>query len=408
MFDHHPIRFLLLPAAALILGSAVGEIHAQRPGRSNQAAAIEVLVRQMDTNKNGYIDPNEMKGLARKYAERSGLDLRRSQQISKVVEAVRTKGKNPKGATKKSKTDRKVPGFAVDPPERVGVSDFSPSGEERMTVEMMKRKFSASVMSQVERTMSRNDKNKSGMLEGDEIARSRWSNPTWQESDTNKDGKLTRLELAYRYKNREDAAKKKIAVPPTSKTRTFSNSSSSNRSGRFSSGRSGRSQSTTRSSGRSSNPRSSSTRSTSSANRRGFNSGNDAYKRYAEGLLKGYDKDKDGRLSKKELKEMRRPPKNADKNKDGYVDKAELIASVEERSGVKKSGSNASADKLRRPTNKAYNQSDTVFGGKDLNNDRQLQMAEFSDKWNAEVVKEFNEKDSNGDGVITENEWKSS
>jgi Ca2+-binding EF-hand superfamily protein len=63
--------------------------------------------------------------------------------------------------------------------------------------------------------------------------------------------------------------------------------------------------------------------------------GGDAYKRYAEGLIKSYDKNKDGLLSKEELKNMRSPPKDADKNLDGYVDKHELIDSVMNRSGKK-------------------------------------------------------------------------
>ena len=402
------VRKLVLISICLFVVNATPDLNAQRnkqAARTQQTAAIDALIRQMDGNKNGYIDPTEMKGLAKKYAERSGLDLRRSHQISKVVEAVRTKGKNSK-TTKKTKTDRKVPDFSVEPPERLGVPDFSPSGEERMTVDMMKRKFSSSVMSQVEKTLSRNDKNKSGILESDEIARSRWSNPTWQESDTNKDGKLTRLELAYRYKGREDAAKESAARRAASRAKKTTTTKSSQRDKYISS----RTRSLSGRTSRSSSERSSSSKSTSSSSRsrRGFNSGSDAYKRYAEGLLKSYDKDKDGRLNKTELKDMRRPPKNADKNRDGYVDKSELIASVEERSGVKKSGDskkNSSAEKLRRNTSEAYNQDDSIFGGKDLNNDRQLQMREFSEEWNDEIVKEFEEKDLNGDGVITEAEW---
>ena len=56
--------------------------------------------------------------------------------------------------------------------------------------------------------------------------------------------------------------------------------------------------------------------------------GQDAYERYAEGLLKTYDKNKDGYLNKSEIEEMRRPPKNADKNRDGRVSREELIESL--------------------------------------------------------------------------------
>jgi len=288
----------------------------------------------------------------------------------------------------------------VEVPEQVGVRDFSPSGEERMSLEMMKRRFSASVMAQVERTMSRNDKNKSGLLESDEIARSRWSNPTWQESDRDQDGKLSQLELAYRYEDREEAARKKLEARRSTGNRATSNRSTTNR-GRIVSSR-------TRPRNYAS-ARASRTDSETSNERTGFNSGSDsAYLRYAEGLMKSYDKDKDGRLSKTELEEMRRPPKNADADRDGFVDKLEMIASVKQRSGVggNSSHTSASAEKLRRrASGAAFNQSDTVFGGKDLNGDRQLQMVEFSEDWSDDVVNEFEEKDSNGDGVITEAEW---
>ena len=53
-----------------------------------------------------------------------------------------------------------------------------------------------------------------------------------------------------------------------------------------------------------------------------------AYERYADGLLKNYDKDSDGFLNSKELKAMRRPPKKAaDTDGDGKISKLELMAS---------------------------------------------------------------------------------
>ncbi|MEM9411134.1 MAG: hypothetical protein AAGA30_08480, partial [Planctomycetota bacterium] len=280
--------------------------------------------------------------------------------------------------------------------------------EERMSDAAMRTKFGQSIMAQVDRTMTRYDRDKNGLIDPKEQTRTRWTNPSADESDTNKDKNLSRLELAYRYKKREEEAlkrsRKKNAsrsstsrtskIAKSSKASTSKNSASRYRNSRYSS--------------------STTNKSSSSSERKGFNTGSDAYKRYAEGLLKNYDKNKDGRLSKKELEEMRRPPKNADTNGDGYIDKNELISSVNRKSTSKSSeGSSSSSakskvlDGKRRDPKKSYNERDTIFGGKDTNNDRQLQMKEFADSqdWNEELVAEFKEKDFNGDGVITESEW---
>lgn len=80
-----------------------------------------------------------------------------------------------------------------------------------------------------------------------------------------------------------------------------------------------------------------------------FKSDSDAYERYAKGLIKNYDKDKDQKLSTDELKRMRRPPVNADMNGDGYVDTSELAEAVKRKSNAP---INASADraKQKRPS----------------------------------------------------------
>ena len=52
------------------------------------------------------------------------------------------------------------------------------------------------------------------------------------------------------------------------------------------------------------------------------------YEKYAESLIKNYDKDKDGKLNKEEINKMRRPPAEADVDNDGFVTKEELVGSV--------------------------------------------------------------------------------
>ena len=408
-------KFQLIPLSLAVLMLFVGTSQVSAQGkRGSSGIDVTTILRSFDANKNGYLDTSEMSGRTKDFVRRAGMDPNRAQSIEGIARVLREKGKkgtdkNKKASGKDSKAERKVPGFGVEI-ERFGVADFSPSGEERMSDAAMRKKFGDSVMAQVDRTMSRYDKDKNGLIDPTEQKRTRWTNPSASESDTNKDTNLSRLELAYRYKQREDDTLKRnnitkkntVAKKPTSTSRTKQLSSSKNYS------------STGRQRGRSNlvGSPSRATASTSSRGKPGFNTGNDAYIRYAEGLLKNYDKNKDKKLSKKEMEEMRRPPKNADTNKDGFVDKNELIASVNGGASTSKNTASNSRgsrvlDSKRRESTKNYNKADSIFGGKDENDDKQLQMKEFSDKWDEEKIAEFNAKDLNGDGVITAEEWTS-
>jgi len=42
----------------------------------------------------------------------------------------------------------------------------------------------------------------------------------------------------------------------------------------------------------------------------------------------------------------------------------------------------------------------------DTNADGQIQMHEYSDTWTAEKLKEFRDKDKNGDGLLSPTEWR--
>ncbi|MEM9409597.1 MAG: hypothetical protein AAGA30_00665, partial [Planctomycetota bacterium] len=68
--------------------------------------------------------------------------------------------------------------------------------------------------------------------------------------------------------------------------------------------------------------------------------GQAAYERYVEGLFKTYDKDQDHFLSSQEIKNMRRPPKNADTNGDLRVSKGELLAAVIHKTSRKQKNAN--------------------------------------------------------------------
>ena len=79
----------------------------------------------------------------------------------------------------------------------------------------------------------------------------------------------------------------------------------------------------------------------------------DAYQRYADGLLRNYDRNKDGVLSGSELNEMRRPPKNADTNKDGNVSREELVSAIMNPRRSVKTSQNSTAERSERRSEKA-------------------------------------------------------
>ncbi len=414
-FGKFPIP--LACTALLLLQVLSSDLFAQRGDRGRDRGRggsfdVTTILKRIDSNGNDILEPSEMRGRTQQMVQDVGLDPNRPHAISVITKLLNDKNNpeaNGANATGNKDVVRNVPGFGVTV-EPVGMRDFSPTGEERMSPEAMKSKFGDNVLAQVEGTLNRYDTSKNGILEPIEIQRSRWHNPSSEESDTNKDGNLSRLELAYRYQKREVDVQKRMEESRVRRTSGVPNATNianpvqtNNRfvqQGNVTTGR--QLYPTTPASG----------------NPRGFNSGNDAYARYAEGLIKTYDKDEDGRLSEQELKEMRRPPKDADTNRDKFVDKTELIASVANRSETNTqrsedqaaihSGRSTPEERLaekRRPTTATYNEADSIFGGKDANNDRQLQMHEFSQEWDDNVVKEFDSKDRNGDGVITENEW---
>ena len=52
------------------------------------------------------------------------------------------------------------------------------------------------------------------------------------------------------------------------------------------------------------------------------------YLKYTESLIKKYDKDRDSKLSKAEVENMRRPLTGADQNKDGFLTKTEIARAI--------------------------------------------------------------------------------
>jgi Ca2+-binding EF-hand superfamily protein len=371
-------------------------------------------LKRKDVNSNGKLEPNEMSDNTRSYLKKSGFNPEKSLTISKVLSKLsKDKAKREVTESKTNRT-RKVAGFGVEKEEsESGVARFGTASTETKGSSPKKTTYSESVTRQVDTTLSRYDRNKDGSLDREEMGRARWGSPTPQESDTNKDGRLSRSELSDRYASRESAYSK-------------SSSSSSSRN----SSRSSSSQKSSSSSYRPSSTRSTSSSRDSSTTKKPVSSSSSSdskvkYEKYAASLIGQYDANKDGKLSSEETKKMRRPPVGADQNKDGFITKSELFDSL---SGVnkpaakssssddsRKSTGNSSSSRSSRwgssssrsPSSKSSSGSSRDFEQFDKNEDRQVQMHEYSAKWDDKTVKEFYEKDKNGDGVITIKEWAS-
>ncbi len=389
------------------------------------------FLRRLDTNGNGQIDPDEgagrWRGFVDQAASRAGLDPKQPLPLDKLTEAMQSRmaeresersrdeqeqeqSKDDGDSSSKSSSGSSsttapaaplVPGFGVAtdlslppgfdvPLERTG-GRYSRPLEER---------FERRVLERVDQMLREYDKNKNTVLE---YKTSETEGVTWQfppeQSDRNSDGRLDREELCYR-----------IAKVLGSRERDSNDRGSRSRD---------------------SNSNSSSGESSESQQAK--------VRRYAEGLLKQYDKNGSGVLEREEWSTMRGDYERADTNGDKILTLDELTArltsygSREESSGNRGSStaSSASGGESRRggyrsrgergsdqgngngerksyrfltPLERLPKGLPSWFARNDADGDAQVTMAEYSSSYNETTVTEFNKYDLNGDGVITAHE----
>jgi len=144
-------------------------------------------------------------------------------------------------------------------------------------------------------------------------------------------------------------------------------------------------------------------------------------RRYAESLLKQYDKDKSGVLEPEEWKKMRGDPRRSDSNDDGIITVDELHSRLSSYSKRRGSWSSSPASSSRRSKPVGYRTSGKAdgrtygsrgrrelpeglpswFSLRDRNGDGQVAMAEFASSWTDAKAAEFLRWDLNGDGLLT-------
>jgi|GEM_PF-3118367 len=416
------------------------------------------FLRRMDANGNGKLESSEMSGRTRGFIENLGIDTSKDISLEEVIRKAggesgsQTSEKEPVGSRV---VVRRVPGFDL-PNDSTGKVEGFGIQPDYTNSDEVEKDYGEDVSRSVNRAFRRYDRNENGVLEPDETADGQLGNPTPQESDLNGDGLLNRYEVAERYKARENASSRNESPAPESRSENGSDQGSrSGRGGdqgqpqpggdngesRFSrsggsdtggggdgsTGRGGRSRESTGGEAMAAAPAPPSSSPVAPP------SGDRMLRSYAESLLKQYDTDGDGQLSKDEMSKMRRPPANADRDNDGMVTTGELMdalaagetATASSGGPPSENTGNAGGARGGRGGGFGRGRGDTAeappdegsgrtsssssrrfsFNSNDANLDGQIQMHEFETDWTNERLAEFRLLDKNDDGVITAEEY---
>lgn len=436
-------------------GGGGGRFGGDQSGGGDRRGGFDptAMLRRFDRNNDGKIDPNELDDRTREFAgrmmERMGFDPTKPvsiDDISKRIEERRGGGAPPEEADKEElaktfgipgfddggdETPPLVPDFYLDPNSPV------------LLVGSLNSRYDSSIVDQVDRTLRSYDRNRDGVLDNEEIQRGRFDNPPVEASDLDRDGKLSKVELAERYVARA-GGRGRLGEKNTSSRGSSRSAQGSDRESRFrrddrrgsdfgsrgwnrgegqtdeggmeSNGESDdrREDDRRRSASSGSSATSSRSRSSSSSRSRS-SSAEDKVTSYAKSLLEKYDQDGDQMLSQEEAKSVSSLPKNADADKDGQISLDELIVGFGGQAGRESSSSSTSSTARRK--NQANNpymvksgadrnaEADREFRDLDKNVDGLLQMHEFSARWSDEEADRFMQLDTDNNGVLTIGEW---
>lgn len=357
---------LLKSSAVVFLLIAVGCICA------DTASAQSEWVRRLDANNNGYIESNELSDRSRsffnRFARDAGIDLNRTNSISRLEEAARSyfdrRNRESSQSNEAPQVTSTIKGFGPEA-DRMVVADFgSPQ---------VRYPYTKTHLDEGQELLSRFDRNRDGSLTFDEIDPNRWRGPSPQECDLDRDGRLSLVELAQRYSRRQALEKQEEII------------------NRFTASQSQVSQS--RSESPSQDWRSDGRRSYEGGPR-GVSQADRGSRALAYSIIERFDSNKNGTLEPSEMASVGIDIAKADYNRDGRVDRNELGDYL--------------FQEMEREGNDMSELLPTWFFERDLNDDGQIEMSEFTDEWDAEKADDFAKYDANGDGIITPDEILSS
>lgn len=449
---------------------AVEPLFSQGPpgGSSRGGFSPDEMIGRMDTNQNGQIEPDEFQNSRARYflegrLRDAGIDPSKPMPVGKLKEVMQrgpssggssSSGSSSSGSSSSSRDserererERSTPKPAANPfafgipdpyPLVPGFGQISPG----VSMEVLAKKYDRDVMRRVEEALERYDRDKNGILEEEEWRNSRLSDAS--ESDKNKDGRLTREELAERYvaRAKADAAERASKSSSSSGGSPSPSPSSSGGGGPpgfgggpgggftgggfpggggpgggFPGGSFGSRDGGGFGSRDGGSWGSRDGGSRDGGSRDGSSSGSsDRMAGFADGMMRQYDTNKDGKLQKDEWSKMPNDPKSSDKNGDDILTKEELIErlSAFSRSRTERSGGSGSSSsktggytnsqksyRFLTPAERLPKELPSWFISSDANGDGQVAMAEYATSWTDEKAAKFLTYDANRDGVIT-------
>ncbi|MEZ6137614.1 MAG: EF-hand domain-containing protein [Pirellulaceae bacterium] len=176
------------------------------------------MVRRFDSNGNNMIDPSEAQGPAQFFLQRMAqnnpkIDLTKPVPIDLLtgeIEKMRGGGGD-SGSPASDEPQLLVPDFSLSVVPQP-VAGFAAEGS------LYSVKIEERDIKEAEERLRRYDSNKDGVLSGDELRAGRWGDDPMQ-FDRNRDGKLSASELAVRYANRRVTEEEQRATASQQRSR---------------------------------------------------------------------------------------------------------------------------------------------------------------------------------------------
>ena len=401
----------------------------------------EKYIKGQDKNKDGVLAPEEIEGdRTRKFLEKLGIPTGKTSKVDDLVKNYNKRIANESVKERKAFERRlnTLPQFGTET-ESFGVSQFGTDDKaegvqsfDETASGMKASDFEPEMLEKADKLLGTFDRDRNGFLDGDEISRLSWKSPPPETSDINRDGRLSKMELAKRFATGEGTTKRIRSTREKDESQT--------RRGEYSRDRDRESRDRDRDRGsrdgerdgrryeRRETPKPTSGGAVAKAKANAQSA--QGYAKYVDRSFKKYDANSDGRLDKKELSASSLLKKAKDSDGDGFISKQEAISLV---SGGKIKAPTATADSptpdpasresLRRRSEAAAKAKAAASAGKrssgkrssgkrsslsdkDADEDGQIQMHEYTDIWTAEKLQEFRDKDKNGDGLLSPAEWR--